>query len=49
MEVMVKIRHWRQDNMESGRWVLTDSMKESTAHKLIESELFEDAEIINDE
>jgi hypothetical protein len=42
----VKIKHWQQDTMESGRWHYTDAVTRRIALRLIEERIFYRAEIV---
>jgi hypothetical protein len=46
MTELVQIRYWCQETMESGRWVTTETMDKDIAEKLIESRVYERAEIV---
>ena len=46
---LVRIRYWRQETMESGGWMLTETMSQFTALKLIEENVYEQAEIVPDD
>jgi len=45
MTEIVRIRYWQQETMESGGWRLTEPMSKPTAEKLIEAQVYEQAEI----
>jgi hypothetical protein len=45
MTEIVRIRYWQQETMDSGGWRLTEPMSKPTAEKLIESQVYEQAEI----
>jgi len=46
MTEVVRIRYWQQETMESGGWSLTEPMSQYTAEKLIEAQVYEQAEIV---
>ena len=48
-EDQVKIKHWVQHTIESGSYELTVSMSKSNAKRLIELDVYVDAEIITQE
>ncbi len=49
MKEVVQIRYWQQETMDSGGWRLTEPMSQSTAEKLIEAQVYEQAEIVPDD
>jgi len=43
---MVSIKYWVQETMESGRWIITKPMCESTAKTVVDRRIFDRAEIL---
>ncbi len=46
---MYRLRYWRQDTVESGSWHLSGLMSKKNAIKLIDSNVYENANLIPDE
>lgn len=45
----VRIRYWLQETTESGRWCVSGIMTVETAKKIVNSKVYESAEIVFDE
>ena len=45
---MVRIRYWRQDKIDSGRWCLTGLMKPDIAKEIVQSTIIKRPKIVCD-
>ena len=47
--LMVRVRYWLQETMESGRWCVTGLMTLESARMVVQSGIHERAKIVRDE